>query len=106
MNASSRVWIRAFDRDAREQIIEFAFFDHDVILTRLEFGNAKYPAVQSLVELAEPRAVEEQNFQRCSPFTEEHEERARPSPRSDALLHQTRQSVEAQSKIDRRQGDE
>ena len=90
-----------FDVDPVEQIVESALIDREARLVASHLGNAEIALVQTLVELAESRAVEEQDFDRITTaFAKVNEERAATRGPSDALFGDPGESVEAPAKVD------
>src|SRR5665213_2849934 len=95
---------RRVDVDAVEQRLERALVDHHAAGAWVRRrGQPVGPCVQSLVENAHSRAIEEQNLQRRSVLPEEDEERSRARLTPDALLDDAAQPIEAPPQIDRLQ---
>src|SRR5665213_825740 len=95
---------RRVDVDAVEQRLERALVDHHAAGAWVRRrGQPEGPCVQSLVENAHSRAIEEQNLQRRSVLPEEDEERSRARLTPDALLDDAAQPIEAPPQIDRLQ---
>lgn len=67
----------AMDFDAREQVIQFPFFDAEIGSVRVDrHRHAKGPAIEAFVEDAQAAAIEEEHFEGAAAFAEKHIERA------------------------------
>jgi hypothetical protein len=94
-------WRGCLDGDAIEQRVERCLIDLDVGCVGPEVvGQSERASVESLVEEAHARAVEEEDLQGRAPLAYEHEQRPATRVVAHALGGEARQAIDAAAKID------